>query len=461
MSPQSAERIEFSVLASSRHPRDLDAYDPLMHEYRQAYVRPDGWQLRLEVGAAPLTEHVSGYAWRIEQENGDFRHEVSYDEQVTRIENITVEVPAQGNYHITLSARLKDGRRLSHEQNFCLRDYLIVALGDSYSCGEGNPDVPGQPGAKTGPIACNMATFTKFLVEKVGLSVPMERDAQWQEKKVHRSYKAGPSLAMERLQIPALGIVITFLNFARSGASIEEGLLAPRPEDDWTELGQIEEARQTVGDRPIDALLISTGGNDIQFPDRLLDLIREDLPIVGAGGILGDKELNRRQEAEQAKERLQRLPAKLDKLAQAVQSLHARQIYLTEYPTAQFDTVRDDGEVVVASACGIFNDPGMEIDGKDAQVIKDSGQRLNETLRHAAQKHGWIFVDGIASAFAGHGLCSDEPYFVGAEESCRTQGDFRGTIHPNDDGHVAYGRCIEATVNKYTLAPDLEVRSSS
>lgn len=456
MSENSQERIEFSVLASSRHPREVDAYDPIAHQYRPDYVQPEGWALQLEVGAAPMAENVVDYRWLVEQVDGDFRHEVQHEEAASLIENRSVRVPAQGVYRITLSVQLQDGRTLSHEQVFRLRDYLVVAIGDSYFCGEGNPDVAGEPSKTLGPLACNAATFTKFLVEKAGVSVPMDRAARWQEEKVHRSYRAGPALAMEQLQAPALGIVITFLNFARSGASVDEGLLEPRPEDDWTELGQVEEAKRTIGERPIDALLISTGGNDIEFPDRLLDLVREDLPIVGAGGLLGDEKLNRQQVVQQTKERLRELPDKMDKLARAVASLNARQVYLVEYPMAHFDTIGEDGKVVASSACGIFDDPGMEIDGRDAQVIKDSGQWLNDALRRAAHKHGWIFVDGIADAFAGHGLCSQEPYFVGAEESCKVQGDFQGTMHPNADGHAAYSKCIEETLSKYTVAPDFE-----
>ena len=83
----------------------------------------------------------------------------------------------------------------------------------------------------------------------------------------------------------------------------------------WTALGQMEEARRTVGDRPIDTLLISTGGNDIDFSDRLLDLIQDDPALVGAGGPLGDDELNRKQEMREAKKRLQELPGRLDRLA--------------------------------------------------------------------------------------------------------------------------------------------------
>ena len=80
---------------------------------------------------------------------------------------------------------------------------------------------------------------------------PLEH--QYKEEYVPRSYQSGPSLAAADSENPTLGVVITFLNFARSGASIDEGLLEPGATDDWTELGQIEEAKCTVGERPITA----------------------------------------------------------------------------------------------------------------------------------------------------------------------------------------------------------------
>ena len=449
------ERIEFSVTTASRHPQVADAYDPVGHVYKKEYVQPESWRLYIEMGASPRHELVEAYRWFVEQLAGDFEYEVMYHDKVTGIEGLSVEVPDQGEYRITLEVDLANGRSLTAQRHFYLRDFLVVAIGDSYFCGEGNPDKPGVPSSLIGPITCNLATFTKFLVEKANFKIPMEREARWQEVRAHRSYQSGPALAAKALQTPTLGIVVTFLNFARSGASIDAGLLTPLPSDDWTELGQVEELKRTVGDRKIDALLISTGGNDIEFPKRLLDLLRKDLIIVGAGGGLGDDAQARREEMAEANKQLEQLPGKFDKLAKAISPLNVRQTYLMEYPCGHFDTINEAGEVVAASGCGIFDGPDMDIDGKDAQVIKDSAKKLNKILQRTTQRYGWILVKGIAEAFAGHGRCSPEPFFVSAEESCKTQGDFRGTMHPNQAGHQAYGKCIQEAIYRYSIAPTI------
>ncbi len=70
-----------------------------------------------------------------------------------------------------------------------------------------------------------------------------------------------------------------------------------------------------------------------------------------------------------------------------------------------------------------------------------------------------ILIDGIKEAFAGHGYCATpDPrrpggatdrrgsYFVSAEQSCRDQGDFEGTMHPNEHGHEMYAERIVAAV---------------
>lgn len=456
------EELEFSITTLSRHPQPQDGYDSVKHQYRPDYVLPDSWRLMLEVGITPKSELVDAFEWRVRQVNGDFTYQVDHHEKATGIENITVDVPAQGEYEVMLEVQLSDGRTLRRERHYHLRDFLVVSIGDSYFCGEGNPDVPGVPNPIAGPIACNLATFAKFLVNSTPFEIPMERDAIWQEKRAHRSYQSGPSLAAKDLQLPALGSVVTYLNFARSGSSVDEGMLGPRPGfDEWIEMGQVEELKKTIGDRPIDALLISIGGNDIQFSDRIVDLMRDDLMIIGAGeGIIGDDQKNRRQEKAEVKEQFAALPEKLAKLKEAVESLNARRIYLMEYPTAHFDTVDENGEVVVSSGCGIFDGPDMEIDGKDAQVIRESAEKLNDILRDTTESYGWIFVSGVADSFAGHGRCSSDPYFISAEESCKTQGDFLGAMHPNKKGHQAYGKCIQKALYQYTIAPALAMRSN-
>lgn len=439
----------FTVSAASRHPQKSDTYDKEAHQYRSEYVHPQQWELNLRAQLPLGWEHCH---WEIRAENAAFTEKSSQNQESPNPGHWSVQVPEEGQYHICLKVHMSDGSHRQREEEFQLQDYLFVALGDSYFCGEGSPDVPGEAAKISGSFACNMATFTKFLQEKVGVEVPMRRDPVWQEKLVHRSHRNGPTEAVRALEEKQNGQVITFLNFARSGASIEQGLLAPREDDDWTTIGEVEEAQATVGDRPIDVLLISAGGNDVEYSDRLIDLLRDDLPVVGAGGILGDEALNRQQEYDEVMRLLEELPDKLDRLAAEIAKLNPGHVFITPYPLAQFDVVNEDGEVESRSGCGIFDGPKMEVDGKDAELMKETGKELNATLQEAARKHGWHYVNDIVEGFAGHGRCSDEKYFYSAEESCFTQGDFRGTMHPNLKGYRVYADAIAAAVRAHVFA---------
>jgi hypothetical protein len=78
---------------------------------------------------------------------------------------------------------------------------------------------------------------------------------------------------------------------------------------------------------------------------------------------------------------------------------------------------------------------------------------------HAAAKHGWIFVDGIADAFKGHGYCAwktGQDWVVSAHDSALVpaslwiQGDIRGTMHPNYAGQQMTADIIKRSIYEHT-----------
>lgn len=224
--------------------------------------------------------------------------------------------------------------------------------------------------------------------------------------------------------------MVTFLSFASSGAEIETGLF--EPQRDFQDVGQIEEARRTVAGRKIDALLLSIGGNDVGFGPGLKDLVKD---FMGQGQDATFAEINTK---------IAQLPQKYLRLAERIEDrLNPRKVYITEYPTAFFD--RSDG--TPGGGCGIFDSSfELDISAEDGRRIRDAGRRLNAAVRQAADRHGWVFVDGIEAGFAGHGYCSDNSFFVFAEDSCRQQGNFEGTMHPNAAGHAVYSRRLQAAL---------------
>ena len=435
------QSLRFTVRAEPRHAKYQNGYDADQHRYRANYVHPPTWRLYLQVEHADSAEAVE---WTVSQVEGAFTQNV-YADQAGCAE---VVVPAQGAYRIEMIARDGEGERHSTAQTFTLRDRLIVVLGDSYVCGEGNPDEPGEPRNVLGTNPCGLTEFTVAAIEAAGRNIPMQRDAQWQEPLAHRSYQSGAARAVEALEAPTEGDLTTFVTFARSGSTIDNGLLSPMEFNDWIDIGQVEELKQTLGDRPIDALILSVGGNDVGYTSHLIDLIKDD--FIWVGGVTGAEE-NRQQEQREADQRLEELSEHFARLADALEGVERRQTFILEYPEAHFDKLDEAGEPYAAAGCDIFNEVMLDIEQEDAQLIKKVGQQLNQVIRNAAERYGWTFVEGVAEGFAGHGYCADDPYFIRASESCRTQGNFDGTMHPNQQGHSVYADVIERALRRHLL----------
>ena len=90
------------------------------------------------------------------------------------------------------------------------------------------------------------------------------------------------------------------------------------------------------------------------------------------------------------------------------------------------------------------------------------GQLLNDVIKDSASRFGWRYVDGIANAFNGHGYCAQQSYFRFAGVSCDMQGDFDGTMHPNEDGQRSYANEISRVLKEQLRArweerPDVAV----
>jgi hypothetical protein len=145
------------------------------------------------------------------------------------------------------------------------RDRLILALGDSYAAGEGNPD---RPQSYLGAGNSGDTAFRKAVSEfwsKPGAD-PYERwwrdpgvlgtltPAQWWDPICHRSLYSQQLVATYLLSARRPKEAVTFVSFACSGAEILDGVLAPQlhppgvDDFDWPEanrarpLSQIEDA---------------------------------------------------------------------------------------------------------------------------------------------------------------------------------------------------------------------------
>ena len=294
--------------------------------------------------------------------------------------------------------------------------FHLVALGDSYASGQGAPDE-------------NFKCW-KFW-----------RTPRWQNRRCNRSWNAPASQAASRLR--AEGYDVEFDSFACSGATIYFGLIGPYdgaepPKGPHTFLfPQVEELAALDSLRPVDALTISIGGNDILFG-----------PIVAACSAPIDCRLEPLKEL--VRERLANLPGRLDRLAVSLQGIvEPAGIFIVAYPNPATDS---DGSYCDGEPSG---DPLAGIDEAEARWAGEWVlPRLNRALCKAAKRHGWTYVRG--TAFEGHGWCARDSWINTFRESARQQASYRGTVHPNVAGH---SRVADKLVNK--IRPLLEGNTPS
>lgn len=439
------EQNTFTVSAAPRHPYFQElAYDQKNHRYHPTYIAPESWTLFLNACPSTTTRPagVVRYKWTISHADNAFWPLVV--EKTHPFDcRAEAQVPETGHLKITLETFTEVGKRQVAHKNFHLRDRLIVALGDSYACGEGVPDRPGEVDPAT-QIECNSTLLTKILQEKADMGIHLAKNPDWQEPEAHRSYESGISRGVREFEDPENGLLTTFLTYACSGAGIKEGFLEPQM--GWQNVGQVREAYQHIaGRRKTDALVLTGGGNDVDFGWALRTLAKPELKF---GGLI-DLGKSRASVVRAAHEKLEKLPERLDRLAAEIQRrLNPKHVFLFEYPTAMFDVSHHD----VSDGCGIFDSlEVLQITKSDARQMKDFGTQLNTILYQAANRNGWIFIDGIAAGFSGHGYCSDDSFYVLAEDSCKVQGDFRGTMHPNTKGHQVYARRLVAALSSWLV----------
>jgi hypothetical protein len=297
----------------------------------------------------------------------------------------------------------------------------IVSVGDSYASGEGAPDLAGT-----------------------GVPLPRWRGDNRDGAAVtcHRSNNAAPAMAGRLIASirPA-----TFFHFACSGAVISD-----------VTGGQLATAARIVGG-PIDALIISVGGNDVNFAEVVGSCLALPCELFGPAAFPGP---------------VFALTPKLRALVTAVAAMPVpvRHVFVTEYPDPS--TTPWPGP---AHRCGspfppgTPNIPGSGFDGLDFTKAETAAatviQPLNATLAitvatAAAVSPGgpvWHFVTGISSAFDTHGYCMGLPnpapqmWVTGRMVNTFTdseiiQGDERGTMHPNASGQGAASAAIATAI---------------
>jgi hypothetical protein len=335
--------------------------------------------------------------------------------------NATARLPA-GNYRVILTMTDQSSRTRSVSESLTVRDLLLVSLGDSFASGEGNPEVPAKPGHR--PEWAE------------GLTPEMTRA----HAEAHRSNLAGPARAALEIERRDPHTSVTFISVAHSGARITAPAMdagSPRDRLAPNDLrAQLVALRQIVGDRPIDALFLSIGGNDVGFGD-----LARAMPSPLFDRAAWQKQVRGRLANLDGEFRL------LRRLIHLSLDVADRHVFLTEYA----DPTGDRWGHTAAQILGdIF--PGIRVDQSKLEWARTEVLGpLNAAVARAAAVHDWNYVGEIAEDFRRHGYAADDPYTAHPEadhirwirtygESTAMQGDISGTLHPNEFGHRAIAR---------------------
>lgn len=201
---------------------------------------------------------------------------------------------ALGRHRVAVTASGTGGQEAG-SNIVVLRDLLIVGIGDSNASGEGNPDVAG-----TG--------------------------ARWIDPRCDRSHFGYQAQTASVLEHASDETSVTFVHLACSGASLAEGLLGAyrgiadpgvKVSDIPPQIGALKalvKARPADGvkQRPIDALLVSIGVNDLHF-GAIVKQCLERTDCFNSQGLPGTRP---GETVAQAVQRwLAALPARYDRLA--------------------------------------------------------------------------------------------------------------------------------------------------
>ncbi|MEZ5872674.1 MAG: hypothetical protein R3D32_12705 [Nitratireductor sp.] len=352
-----------------------------------------------------------------------------------------------------------------------LRDFLIVALGDSFGSGEGNP-------------------HTHVVRSNAVPRLPRPRPAMWFSPRCHRSLITSSFLATHLLADANPDTSFSYLNFACSGAETGQGLLEPyygretafqtacawnetsgagkpgagKPPADnlrdegffgsrnlkpfeWGRCASHKKDKPAPDDLPSqfdalktelscgnhpcrkpDAVLLYFGVNDIRFSDQLVKLI---LRCEKRPSCLLEQEAKVRSGVKQAVANFARLARRLETAGLAPED--KKHVYMMTYPNPLTrivngklrlcdDTGISDGEDSNEVLGGLGRLIGIGISEAGAEwAVENILAPLNLAIAKTADAQGWSTIDVEESA-QGFGYCAKRRFFHTFGDSDAKQG---------------------------------------
>ncbi len=269
-------------------PRFADTLNQIQHNY--------DWVIDFD--ACTSTGTITKYTWTYETFNrATNNYEIKTLE--TSACNAQLSFGKEGTYRVTLTVTDAGNQTASITKPVIVQDWLIVAAGDSGISGEGNPDVPSEMWNEYQAFLATISPMTiAELYEKRNdpaysplwqtyMNLDFPTTPGWTDSRCHRSQNSAWVLAGKDINSCDNKTAVTFVHLGCSACTVEHGLIGPFQGTDKLGLfdytycdthsdcipPQIEQARQLVGSREIDALVTTIGANDINSFLMFLNLI--------------------------------------------------------------------------------------------------------------------------------------------------------------------------------------------
>ena len=258
------------------------------------YAQPKDFLVTLKLGSAPVQGRA--YTWNLVKGASTVKATGA---------NPTVRLTA-GDWSTTVTEKVGKSVVSSATMTVKVQDILIAAIGDSYGSGEGCPEIPAEFKVDDAAIATGSYNFEQLVAADLNtldfvqfptvlaLSpvVPeiwarsTDANMTLESRLAHRSthaYSARYAMAVEESDPRSS---VTYVSVAQSGAVVSELINTKNlSSDDGVTLMpvQLEELKKIVGNRKIDTLLISIGGNDAGFGPLLGKLLASPVVFAGLG----------------------------------------------------------------------------------------------------------------------------------------------------------------------------------
>jgi hypothetical protein len=361
--------------------------------------------------------------------------------------------------------------------NIMIKDILIVSFGDSFSAGEGNPEQPAtfsnvfsdyNRSSRYGFPAKTDVFPVREPLNQPGPEFFGDKAANWTNSQCHRSLYSQHARAALHYALEHPHVSVTFMNYSCTGAEVYEGILnawwgRDVSEARWDDAPQLVKALRDLckdpekysktewsngdrqdnhfnsgmadipkcdsfGDRKVDALLLSIGGNDVGFANMIANSAI-DVPKAGplkagrpwAYGLW--RAASGPQTFDQGKVKAKAvLPGRykeLDSQLKTYLMLRSDQVVLSAYPDVSAD---ESGKICAKRNLGmdvhaVFGMNNPTASSQSANFVR----YLHGIMKTQSEKLGWRFSnqhiakDGAPNNFTnddqghGHGICAAGP----------------------------------------------------